>query len=78
MYCKIAEIVDLKCSHPQKEMVVMSHNRGMSYGSNHSVRYRCIKSVPCTPYTHTMLYVNYITMNLGERASMETTLLDKG
>ena len=60
--------VDLKCSHhKKKEMAIIWHYGGVSqcYDNNHFAIYVCeIKSTPYTSKIYTILYVNYISINV--------------
>lgn len=76
MYPRAAERLVLKYPQPQKEMIIMWPDRGVSYSysGNCVAMYKCIKSTWCTPQTHTMFYVDYSSIQTwkkeeGNRAS---------
>ena len=44
---------------------------GWHYGGYHFAAHKCIKSTCSTPETYAMLYINYVSVNWGEKAYLE-------
>lgn len=41
--------------------------KGWGCGGNHLAIFKCIQLTCCIPQTYTMLYVSYMSINLGEK-----------
>ena len=67
MNLKVAERVDLKCSHHKKEMVIVWWDGDVCEGCGGIIlQYVSVADQHYTPYTYTVLYVKCIAIKLGD------------